>query len=140
MMLGGMRTSEVAQRAGVNVQTLRYYERRGVLPDPPRSSAGYRAYPTDAIRVVRFVKRAQELGFSLNEVEALLHLADGGPQPCDTARAMAQERIAELDAKITDLERMRDSLRQLAATCARVHPQRERPLVKAIDTATQDPR
>jgi DNA-binding transcriptional MerR regulator len=76
-----MRTMQVAQRAGVNAQTLRYYERRGLLPDPPRTASGYRAYGPEAVRIVRFVKRAQELGFSLTEIEVLLHLADGGPSP-----------------------------------------------------------
>src|SRR2546421_3547668 len=108
-----MRTSEVAGRAGVNPQTLRYYERRGLLPRPPRSASGYRSYPDDAVRVIRFVKRAQDLGFSLDEVEELLGLARGGPSSCDTALRVARGRLADLAARIADLERMRDSLRQL---------------------------
>jgi DNA-binding transcriptional MerR regulator len=78
-----MRTHEVADRAGVNAQTLRYYERRGLLAEPPRSPAGYRDYPTSVVGVVRFVKRSQELGFTLTEVEELLSLAEGGPDSCD---------------------------------------------------------
>ncbi|MGH9075039.1 MAG: MerR family transcriptional regulator, partial [Acidimicrobiales bacterium] len=74
-----MRSSEVAVAAGVNVQTLRYYERRGLLSEPDRLGSGYRAYGPEAVRVVRFVKRAQALGFSLEEVESLLELAAGGP-------------------------------------------------------------
>jgi Predicted transcriptional regulators len=70
-----MRTQEVAKRAGVNTQTLRYYERRGMLPDTPRSPAGYRDCPASAVQVLRFVKRSQELGFTLSEVEELLGLA-----------------------------------------------------------------
>src|SRR5262252_9659941 len=77
---GGMQTHEVAERAGVNAQTLRYYERRGLLAEPPRSPAGYRDYPPAAVEVLRFVKRSQELGFTLAEVEELLSLAEGGPQ------------------------------------------------------------
>ena len=69
-----MRTKEVADRARVNTQTLRYYERRGLLDAPPRTPAGYREYPSSAVRVLRFVKRAQELGFSLAEIDELLHL------------------------------------------------------------------
>jgi len=76
---GGVRTSEVAAAAHVNTQTLRYYERRGLLPEPQRTRSGYRAYTPDAVRVVRFVKRAQQLGFTLDDIEELLHLADGGP-------------------------------------------------------------
>jgi Hg(II)-responsive transcriptional regulator len=130
-----MRTAEVAGRAGVNPQTLRYYERRGLLPVPPRSAAGYRSYPDDTVRVIRFVKRAQELGFTLDEVEELLHLARGGPSSCASARAVASARLADLTAKIADLERMRTSLRQLVNTCSRPSAERECPLLEAIHTA-----
>jgi DNA-binding transcriptional MerR regulator len=88
--------------------------------------------------VVRFVKGAQELGFPSTRIEDFLQLAGGGPQSCDTARAMAEDRIVDMDATITDLQRMRDSLRQLAATCSRPHLERECPLVEAIHTATED--
>lgn len=131
-----MRTSEVAIRAGVNVQTLRYYERRGLLDPPPRSSSGYRAYSVDAIEVIRFVKRAQQLGFTLNEVEELLQLADGGPDNCDAAREVAQARVDDLAAKIADLRRMHDSLRQLVTTCGRPRGDRECPLLDAIRPAS----
>jgi len=93
----------MASQAGVNVQTLRYYERRGLLPAPARRESGYREYPSDAVRVVRFVKRAQELGFSLAEVETLLDLAAGGPDSCDLAQELATQKIGELDAKIATL-------------------------------------
>lgn len=132
-----MRTSEVARQAAVNPQTLRYCERRGLLPQPPRSTAGYRAYPERAVRTVRFVKRAQELGFTLDEVAELLQLADGGPRSCGTARTLAESRIAELDARIGDLQRIRDSLGRLAETCARPHRDRECPLLDAIDGAAR---
>jgi DNA-binding transcriptional MerR regulator len=128
-----VRTSELATRAGVNPQTLRYYERRGLLAAPPRSAAGYRSYPVEALRVVRFVKRAQELGFSLDEVAELLQLAGGGPRSCDAARAVAEARVADLEAKIGDLVRMRDSLLRLVGTCARPRPeQRDCPLLEVI--------
>ena len=129
-----MRTSDVAKRAGVNVQTLRYYERRGLLEEPPRSPSGYRSYPAGAIEVVRFVKRAQQLGFTLNEIEELLHLADGGPDNCDAARRVAEERLADLEAKIADLLRIRDSLDSLVTTCSRPRQERECPLLDAIRT------
>jgi Hg(II)-responsive transcriptional regulator len=127
---------QVAQRAGVNAQTLRYYERRGLLPDPPRTSAGYRAYGPDAVRIVRFVKRAQELGFSLSEIEMLLHLADGGPESCDAARQLAEKKVVDLDAKIATLNAMRVSLTRLIATCARPRRERDCPL---LDTLEPDP-
>jgi Hg(II)-responsive transcriptional regulator len=129
-----MRSGQVASQAGVNVETLRYYERRGLLPAPPRESSGYRAYGSEAVRVVRFVKRAQELGFSLDEVEALLDLAGGGPDACDAVQRMTGERIAELDRRIADLQAMRRSLQQLVATCHRPRNHRECPLICSIET------
>ena len=128
-----MRTREVADRAGVNTQTLRYYERRGLLAEPPRSPAGYREYPPTAVQVLRFVKRAQELGFTLTEVEELLELADGGPDSCDAARALAEGHIADLDRKIADLRQMRTSLASLVATCEQPRADRACPMLAAIE-------
>jgi len=110
-----MQTHEVAEQAGVNTQTLRYYERRGLLTKPPRSPAGYRDYPTSAVDVLRFVKRAQELGFSLAEVEELLALADGGPDGCDAARAL-DGLLTGRDDVVVEHEVIRDE-REAAARC-----------------------
>ena len=128
-----MRTSEVAGQAGVNSQTLRDYERRGLLAEPPRSPAGYRDYPDQAVQLLRFVKRAQQLGFTLAEIEELLQLADGGPDSCDRARALAE---ADLDRKIADLQHMRASLGELITTCERPRPERSCPLLLAIGGLT----
>ncbi|MEU4710849.1 organomercurial lyase [Nocardia salmonicida] len=121
-----MRTGELAVQAGVNAQTLRYYEGRGLLALPPRSPAGYRDYPDEAVSVVRFVKRAQELGFSLAEIRELLHLAEG-PDDCDTARVVAQARIDQLAQRISELERMQQSLGELTRTCEMPRAQRSCP-------------
>lgn len=128
-----MRSSQVAARAGVNVQTLRYYERRGLLPEPGRIGSGYRSYGPDAVRIIRFVKNAQQLGFSLAQIGSLLDLASGGPENCDTARALASEKIAELELKIVSLTAMRDSLRQLVATCVPSRDRRVCPLLDSMD-------
>jgi Hg(II)-responsive transcriptional regulator len=133
-----MRTGEVAERAGVNVQTLRYYERRGLLPEPARGESGYRVYGPDAVSTVRFVKRAQELGFALRDAQALLALAAGGPESCDAARELADEKIAELDRRIADLHAMRDSLGRLVATCAKPRAERECPLLHSIQEAADE--
>lgn len=127
-----MRTSQLADRAGVNSETLRYYERRGLLDAPPRTLGGYRDYPVSAVGLLRFVKRAQELGFTLDEVEELLHLDDGGPDSCDAARALAEHRRADLAARIADLQRMHDSLAELVATCDLPRPDRRCALLEAI--------
>ena len=114
------------------MQTLRYYERRGLLDAPPRTTGGYRQYPTSTVSLLRFVKRAQQLGFSLAEVEELLNLTEGGPENCDTARALAETHMIELDRKIADLTRMRKSLGELLSTCSRPRAGRKCPLLKAI--------
>ncbi|MBO0836584.1 MAG: MerR family DNA-binding protein [Actinobacteria bacterium] len=132
-----MRTSQVADRAEVNVETLRYYERRGLLPEPPRRESGYRIYGEDAVRIVRFVKRAQELGFSLDEVESLLELSNGGPESCDAVQELASRRIAELDHRIADLAAMRGSLTRLLATCSQPRAERDCPLLQSIDQAAR---
>ncbi|MGH3968097.1 MAG: MerR family transcriptional regulator [Mycobacterium sp.] len=124
---------QVAKQAGVNAQTLRYYERRGLLPEPPRTVSGYRSYGPEAVRLVRFVKRAQELGFSLAEIDALLDLADGGPASCDAARQLAEHKVAGLDAKIASLQAMRASLGRLIATCASPPEERVCPLLDSLE-------
>ena len=130
-----MRTSEVAAQAHVNIQTLRYYERRGLLAEPERSRSGYRAYTPDAVRVVRFVKRAQQLGFTLDYIEDLLHLSDGGPDSCDEARTMALTRIADLQQRIEELMGMRDALARLVDTCAQPRAERDCPILQDIEIA-----
>lgn len=128
-----MRTSEVASRAGVNNETLRYYERRGLLAEPPRTAGGYRDYPPTAVQLLRFIKRAQELGFTLEEVEELIHLAAGGPDSCQGARTLAERRRDDLAARIRDLQRMHDSLEELVTTCDQPRADRRCALLEAID-------
>jgi Hg(II)-responsive transcriptional regulator len=129
-----MRIGEAASRAGVNVETLRYYERRGLLREPDRQSSGYRSYGEDAVRVVRFIKRAQELGFTLTDVEGLLRLADGeGPESCREVRTLATAKIEDMDRRIATLKAMRASLVALVQTCNRRGSKRECPLIEAIE-------
>lgn len=112
-----MRTGEVAARAGVNVQTLRYYERRGLLGRPARSTSGYRQYPEQAVRIVRFVKRAQDLGFSLDEVADLLRLRRVSTSRRASAQALATAKLADIETKLQQLEAMRAALGHLLAAC-----------------------
>lgn len=131
-----MRSSELAERASVNTETLRYYERRGLLQPPPRTPGGYRDYPPAAVELLRFIRRAQELGFTLDEVEELLHLSAGGPESCDAARELAQSRRADLEARIVDLQRMHDSLTDLIDTCELPAAARACALLDAIANPT----
>ena len=129
-----MRTSELARRTGVNTETLRYYERRGLLEVPPRAPGGYRDFPPEAVWGIRFIKRAQELGFSLEEVDELLHLSEGGPESCEVARTVATARRADLEARIADLQRMSESLSELIATCELPRSDRSCALLEAISS------
>jgi Hg(II)-responsive transcriptional regulator len=127
-----MRTSQLAERTGVNTETLRYYERRGLLAEPRRTNGGYRDYTSQAVRVVRFIKQAQSLGFTLSDTEELLHLAEGGPESCDEVQRMAAEKISALGEKIRLLEEMRTSLERLQETCTKSPADRECPLLAAL--------
>ena len=109
--------SEAAEQAGVNIQTLRYYERRGLLPKAPRRASGYREFPDDAVRIVRFIKRAQDLGFSLDEVEELLRLRRHSTRNRASIRSVAEEKIRQIDRKVADLERMKHALETLVRSC-----------------------
>jgi MerR family mercuric resistance operon transcriptional regulator len=116
---GGLRIGQVADAAGVNIQTLRYYERRGLLPEPARSLGGHRVYPVGAVTTVRVIKAAQRLGFTLREVADLL---DAGRHRHGDADASLQRRavgkLSEVEARIADLEVIRDTLHAaLAAGC-----------------------
>jgi Hg(II)-responsive transcriptional regulator len=128
-----MRISEVAAEAGVNVQTLRYYERRGLLRHPARTASGYRSYQGEAVRIVRFIKRAQDLGVTLDEIEELLGLAAGQPGSCDAAQRLAVEKMANLDEKIAMLRAMKRSLERLIKTCKPGERHRECPILDAMD-------
>ena len=109
-----MRIGEVARKAGVNVQTLRYYERRGLLNPPPRTPGGYRVYPTETVKLVRFIKRIQELGFSLSDAEGLLSLRDDINS--HDARSIASEALAGVRARMAHLKTMDAALTRLLAT------------------------
>jgi MerR family mercuric resistance operon transcriptional regulator len=111
-MTTGLRSGEVAEAAGVNPQTLRYYERRGLLSEPDRSLGGHRLYPAETVTVLRVIKAAQRLGFTLNEVAALLEAARSHHRPADAGLgARTSSKLAEIEAKIADLEVIAAALR-----------------------------
>jgi DNA-binding transcriptional MerR regulator len=110
-----MRSGELAAAAGVNVETLRYYERRGLLPQPGRSPGGHREYPDDAVALLRVVKAAQRLGFTLDEVGELIDTGRGRRHPAPDLQARSRAKITEIDGRIADLQRIRDGLEQVVA-------------------------
>jgi len=125
--------SRLARLGGVNLETIRYYERQGLLPAPPRTAAGYRVFPREAARRLRFIKRAQELGFSLNEIAELLALRlKPGAKQTDM-RMRAEAKITDIDQKIRTLQAMKKTLRQLTDRCEGCGPLAECPILESLD-------
>lgn len=127
-----MTIGHVAKRAEVNIETVRYYERQGLIPPPLRSESGYRQYPDETVARVRFIKRAQELGFSLKEIAELLFLRVGHETTCGDIKNFAEAKIAQIGGKIQALERMRDALARLVETCEESRQAEECPILWAI--------
>jgi MerR family mercuric resistance operon transcriptional regulator len=110
--------SQLAHDAGVNVETVRYYERIGLLRQPRKPSRGWRQYDREALRRIRFIKRGQELGFTLVEIQELLTLrGSSSPRTCESVSKKAGTKIEQIEAKVADLLAMRDVLAGLAAAC-----------------------
>src|SRR5436305_373863 len=123
----------LAQEVGINLETVRFYERKGLLPKPPRSTSGYRLFPVDTARRLRFIKRAQELGFSLSEIRELLMLRLSSRTTSTEIRKRAEAKIADIEGKITSLDSMRKSLFKLARSCAGCAPLSECPILESLD-------
>src|SRR5262249_34997719 len=115
------------------VQTLRYYERRGLLKEPERRPSGYREYSRDAVQLIRFVKRAQDLGFTLNEIEDLLRLRTDQESACSEVRAAAETKIEDIERNLRHLRAMKRGLGVLVASCATEGSARHCPILEALD-------
>ena len=129
-----LKIGEVARQAGVNLQTIHYYERRGLLPRPPRTGSNYRAYPQDAVLRVRFIKRAQGLGFTLKEIKELLSLRATPRTRCADVRTRAQAKVEDIDEKILTLKAMRKALTKLIGECSGKGPVTRCPILGALDS------
>jgi MerR family mercuric resistance operon transcriptional regulator len=123
----------LARVGGVNLETVRYYEREGLLPKPPRTASGYRIFPADAARRLRFIKRAQELGFSLTEIRELLSLRMKPGARHDVVRSRAGAKIVEIDDKIRTLQRMKTALRTLTDRCDACAPRAACPILASLE-------
>jgi MerR family mercuric resistance operon transcriptional regulator len=123
----------LAKQAGVNLETVRFYERRGLLPRPPRSTSGYRLFPPDAARRLRFIRRAQELGFSLTEIGELLSLRVSRRTTSADIRTRAEAKIVDIEAKLKSLESMKKTLRKLSRVCDGCSPVAECPILESLD-------
>ncbi len=107
----------LGKATGVNIETIRYYERIGLLPEPDRTPAGYRQYGPEHLRRLAFIRKGRELGFNIEAIRTLLRLAEHPETPCQDADRLASDHLAEVDRKIEELTRLRDALRQMTNCC-----------------------
>ncbi|MCB4456487.1 MULTISPECIES: MerR family transcriptional regulator [Leisingera] len=109
---------ELAKATGCNLETIRYYEKTGMMPDPPRTAAGHRIYGQSHIQRLRFILRARELGFAIDEIKGLLGLVDGGTQTCGEVKALTERHLSDVRRKIEDLRRIEKVLAATAGQCS----------------------
>src|SRR5881409_2387018 len=124
---------QVAAAADVNIQTIRYYERRCLFPSPRRTPAGYRQYADDAVSRLRFIKYAQGLGFSLTEIRELLGLRVRHGAACDPVERKTRKKIEVVQQRIRDLQRVKRTLERLAAACAARRPTDDCPILEVLE-------
>ena len=131
--VAGLTIGRVARSAGLAIDTVRYYEREGLLEKPARTASGYRDYTPDAVARLRFIRQAKDLGFSLFEIKELLALRVTPGKSCADVRAHAEHKIADVDRRIASLERMRGALVKLASACSGKGPVSQCPILEALE-------
>ena len=124
---------QVARHAGVGIETVRFYERQGLLAGPARTAAGHRQYTEDVVERLRFIRRAKELGFSLKEIKELLALRVDPTTTCAEVRSKAAAKVADVEQKIEALQRIKKALVKLTAVCRGRGPTSECPILDALD-------
>ena len=127
-----LKIGQLAERSGVSLQTIRFYEREGLLPKPQRLSSGYRIFSPHAVLQVQFIKRAQKLGFSLTDIRELFSIQEHPVKQCADVRRLAEVKLAEIERKIEELEAIRQLLRDLSRRCPGRGPSHRCPIIKAI--------
>ena len=114
----GFRRAALGRRTGCNIETIRYYENIGMMPDPPRTAAGYRVYDETHVSRLRFILRARQLGFSIEEIRGLLGLVDSGSQTCAEVKERTERHLADVRARIADLARIERVLSETVTKCS----------------------
>ncbi len=128
-----MTIGTLANKTGVNIETVRYYERIGLIEAPSRSKSGYRHYAVEVVTRIKFIKRAQGLGFSLKEILELLNLRVDQITSCGEVKKRAETKIAEVEARLRDLERIKASLQEITTLCTGQGPLTGCPILELID-------
>ncbi len=131
-------TGELARQAGVGIETVRFYERQGLLAEPARRESGYRQYDDEAVAVIRFIRRAKELGFTLKEIKSLLALRNDSAATRADIRKQAREKLVNIEAKIADLTRMRAALSRLVMKCHGSGSKIGCPILEALQGSDQE--
>ncbi len=131
--MNSLKAGELAKQAEVNVETLRFYEREGLLAEPPRRASGYREYPPDTVQRIRFIQRAKELGFTLRQIKGLLELRVDPDTTCAEVREQAAEKIVEVKQKISYLKRIERALNKLMNSCRGSGPIDDCPILKHLE-------
>lgn len=124
---------QVAKRSGVGIETIRFYEREGVIPRPPRTDAGYRLYDEETLKRLHFIGRAKELGFSLKEISQLMALRLTPRSNCTEVKKKAVSKLEEINQKIADLQRMRATLKEVTEACEESKPILTCPILTCFD-------
>lgn len=130
---GPVTIGEMAKNAGVGVETVRFYEREGLLPEPPRRPSGYRHYSPETVRRLLFIRRTKDLGFSLDEIRELLGLRVNPRTSCGEVKRRAEGKIADIEKKMAELHRMRKALSRLASSCSGRGPTSACPILDAME-------
>ena len=128
---------QLARNGGVGVETVRFYERKGLLAEPDRRPSGYRQYDEDVVDRLRFIKRAKELGFTLNEIKELLSLRLDPTTTCADVKSRAEEKITDIEARVRTLQRMKQALVKLTKACSGRGGTSECPILEALDASKQ---
>lgn len=132
--MGNMTIGQIARAAGAGVETIRFYEREGLIGHPARSASGYRNYPPEVVARLRFIRQAKELGFSLNEIKELLALRVAPGKSCRDVKARAEAKIADVEQRIAQLDRMKRALTKLATACSGRGPTSECPILETLES------
>ena len=131
---------KVAQFAEVGVETVRFYEKEGLIDEPPRRESGYRQYPTKTVSRLRFIRRAKELGFTLKEIKELLALRIVPDTTCEGIRHRAEAKISDIESRIGTLKKMKEALVKLTLTCSGSGPVSECPILEAMEDESDEGR
>ena len=128
--MSGLKIGQVAEQANVNVETIRYYERLGLITQPPRAESGYRQFSLETVERIKFIKRAQELGFTLAEIKEMLSISDGNDHDCRDIKHFALRKIDEIEQKVQDLNNIKSALHVLTDKCPSQGPVSNCPILQ----------